>query len=48
MGAGVKCDHFKLEVRTHVLKHLNLDMRRCVPASDPKNGCNSPFDIVNI
>ena len=26
-SAGVKCDHLKLEMRTHVRAHLNLDMR---------------------
>ena len=26
-GAGAKCDHFKLSVRTRVGAHLNLDMR---------------------
>ena len=26
-GAGAKCDHFKLEVRTRVRAHLNLDLR---------------------
>ena len=30
-GAGVKCDHFKLGVRTRVRAHLNLDVRgECV------------------
>ena len=30
-GAGAKCDHFKLDVRTRVRAHLNLDKRRaCV------------------
>ena len=26
-GAGAKCDHFKLGVRTRVRAHLNLDVR---------------------
>ena len=26
-GAGAKCDHFKLGVRTRVRVHLNLDVR---------------------
>ena len=26
-GAGAKCDHFKLEVRTRVRAHLSLDVR---------------------
>ena len=34
-GAGAKCDHFKLGVRTRVSAHLNLDVRgACVR---PKN-----------
>ena len=37
-GAGAKCDHFKLDVRTRVRAHLNLDVRG---ACDPKNGRNS-------
>ena len=37
-GAGAKCDHFKLGVRTRVRAHLNLDVRG---ACDPKNGRNS-------
>ena len=35
-GAGAKCDHFKLGVRTRVRAHLNLDVRgACVR---PKKG----------
>ena len=35
-GAGAKCDHFKLEVRTHVRANLNLEVRgACVR---PKKG----------
>ena len=26
-SAGAKCDQFKLEVRTHVRAHLDLDVR---------------------
>ena len=26
-GAGAKCDHFKLDVRTCVRAHLNLDVQ---------------------
>ena len=26
-SVGAKCDHFKLEVRTHLHAHLNLDVQ---------------------
>ena len=35
-GAGAKCDHFKLEVRTRVCAHLKLDVRgACVRPKKP-------------
>ena len=40
-SAGAKCDHFKLEVRTRVRAHLNLNVQGvCVR---PKKGPNSHF-----
>ena len=27
LSAGAKCDHFKLDVPTHVRAHLNLDVQ---------------------
>ena len=39
-GAGAKCDHFKLGVRTRVRAYLNLDVRgACVR---PKKGSQLP------
>ena len=45
-GAGAKCDHFKLSVRTHVRAHLYLDVRgACVR---PKKGRNSHLGFSDI
>ena len=43
--AGAKCDHQRIEVRTHVHAHALISGRmRCVRATQ-KNGCKPPFDI---
>ena len=47
-GAGAKCDHFKLGVRTHVRAHLNLDVRgACVRATQKTVATHTLF-ISNV
>ena len=35
-GAGAKCSHIKLEVRTRVRTHLNLDVQGACVRATPK------------